>query len=233
MRKLLAALTVLALSFLILCEFTLPGMAGRVLENQLFATSLKPRRVEVRVLAFPAAKLLLGRFDGISLQMRGVTLAGCQASLLAFQVPRGSCDWRKTLEGDLLSSLKTAAPIKARLVFSQDDLNRYLSGRELGPVSEPGLKLEDGRVRLTGRLGLLGSRLSLQVSGQFRLVPGGQLSFNPEEIWLEGESLPGDLARKLASQLTLKISPESLPYPFKVEQVDARPGMLVITGECL
>lgn len=233
MRRLLAGILISLLVFLLLCEFTLPALAERVIKSEMARSSLKPQEVKARLFAFPAAKILMGRFDGIDLELSGVNLGGCRASLLILQVPQGSVDPGELLQGGSDFVLHTGGPVKLRLVLSEEDLNNYLSTIKVPGISDPELELTSRYVKLKGRVGILGTSFSVQMWGNFRPGDNGEIVFSPIDVRVGSESLPPELSRKLASRLRFELNGSKLPFAIRVKEVDAEPGRLVITGESI
>lgn len=230
MRRLLAGSLVLVLAFLLLCEFTLPDLAERAIESAAARSSLKPEGVEARLSAFPAAKLLLGRFDGVSLEMRGALLGGCRAAAITIQIPHGSFEpWEIVRGGGIV--LHAARPMKVRLVLSERDLNGYLRTISVPGISDPEMELASRYVKLKGKVGILGNSFSFEMWGSFRLNDAGEIVFSPIDVRVGRESLPPELSRALASRIRFSLNSERLPFAFKVQEVSAEPGCLVITGE--
>ncbi|MGB9791817.1 MAG: DUF2993 domain-containing protein [Thermacetogeniaceae bacterium] len=230
MRRLLAGFLASVLVFLLLCEFTLPVLAERAIESEMARSSLKPEGVEARLFAFPAAKLLLGWFDGISLELRGAALGGCRAALVSIQIPRGSFDPGEIARGEGVA-LRTSGPMKVRIVFSERDLNDYIRTIDVPGISDPEMELVSRYVKLRGKVGILGSSFSFEMWGSFCIDDRGEIVFSPIDVRVGRESLPPELSRALASHIRFGLSSDKLPFAFRVKEVSAEPGCLVITGE--
>ncbi len=233
MRKLLAGILISLLVFLLLCEFTLPELAGQAVEREVASSSLKPEGVKARLFAFPAAKILVGQFDGMRLEMRGANLGGCRASLLAMQIPRGSFNLHELMQGGGTAALHADGPMQVRIVFREEDLNKYLRATGVPGITDPGLELNSRYVKLKGRVGILGSSFSVQMWGNFRPEENGEIAFSPIDFRVGNESLPPELSRKLASRLRFRLNGDRLPFAFKVKQVDVEQGCLIISGESI
>ncbi|HHW41056.1 MAG TPA: DUF2993 domain-containing protein [Syntrophomonadaceae bacterium] len=233
MRKLLAGILISLLVFLLLCEFTLPELAGQAVEREVSSSSLKPEGVEARLFAFPAAKILVGQFDGMRLEVRGANLGGCRASLLAMQIPRGSFNLHELMESGGATALHADGPMQVRIVFREEDLNKYLRATGVPGITDPGLELNSRYVKLKGKVGILGSSFSVQMWGNFRPEENGEIAFSPIDFRVGNESLPPELSRKLASRLRFHLNGDRLPFAFKVKQVDVEQGCLVISGESI
>jgi len=233
MRKFLAGILISVLVFLLLCEFTLPELAGQAIEREAARSALKPEGLDARLFAFPAAKILVGRFDGLRLEMRGASLGGCRASLLTIQIPRGSFNLRELMQVGGTTALHPAGPMRVRIVFKEEDLNKYLRATGVPGITDPGLELNSRYVKLKGKLGFLGSTFSVQMWGNFRPEQDGEITFSPIDFRVGNESLPPELSRKLASHLRFRLNSAQLPFAFKVKQVDVEQGSLVISGESI
>lgn len=233
MRKFLAGILISLLVFLLLCEFTLPELAGQAIEREAARSALKPGGVEARLFAFPAAKILVGQFDGMRLEMRGANLGGCRAALLTIHIPRGSFNLHELMQGGGTTALHADGPMRVRIVFREGDLNKYIRASGVPGITDPGLELNSRYVKLKGKVGILGSSFSVQMWGNFRPEQDGEIAFSPVDFRVGNESLPPELSRKLASHLRFRLNGAQLPFAFKVKQVDVEQGCLVILGESI
>ncbi|NPV29149.1 MAG: DUF2993 domain-containing protein [Firmicutes bacterium] len=231
MKRLIAGFLITLLVFLMLCEFTLPGLAAGALAREVERSELHPGRVEARVFAFPAAKILLGRVDGARLEMEAVDLKGCRASLLAVDIPRGTLDWRGVREGALPVAFQPAGPVRVRLVIGEKDLNEYLARSGLRGIENPRLDFGPRGVRLEGKVGFLGSSLTVSIWGSFRSDSDGRVEFFPTELQVEGETLSPELAQKFLPHLRFNLTGAELPFSFKVRQVNITGENLILSGQ--
>ncbi|MDH7577965.1 MAG: DUF2993 domain-containing protein [Bacillota bacterium] len=231
MKRLFAGLLIAFLVFLILCEFTLPDLVAKALKREAEQSEFRAERVEARVFAFPAAKILLGQVDGARLKMEKLDLNGCRASLLIVEIPRGSLDWRAAATGSLPAAFKPTGPIRVRLVFGKEDLNNYLSRVGLKGIENPKLDFNSRGVKLEGRVGFLGNSLAVSMWGNFRPREDGQVEFSPTELRVEGEPLSLELTQKILPHLRFNLTGAELPFSFKVQQVDIEGETLILSGQ--
>ncbi|HAA90159.1 MAG: hypothetical protein XD63_0753 [Thermoanaerobacterales bacterium 50_218] len=231
MTRIVAGILVVFLVFLLVCEFTLPGFAASSLEKVITASELRPGKVEAEVVVFPAARLLFGGVDQVILNLYDLPLKeGMRISLLQMRFPQSQFQWWKLRESQEMP-FKTGGPIAVKVVVSEEDLNGYLQKAGLKGISSPLLDLDADGVRLEGKVNFLGSSLSVQLWGNFRILDDGGVEFFPTDLKVEGKSLPPELVQKLASHLCFCFSPQELPFSFRAKNVHTEEKTLVITGE--
>lgn len=230
MKKYLAGFLIVVLVFFVFCEFTLPELVAGTLERGVAKSSLKPRRVAANVIAFPAAKILLGQIDGARLKMEEVAFQDCRASSFTAEIPRGTFVWKNLKEGEFIDFFKPAGPIRVQVVFGERELNDYLSRVGVQGIMTPSLDLGSRGVKLEGKMRFLGNSLVIQLWGNFQ-VQDGQIEFLPSDLWVEGKALPPELVQEFISHLRFRLTKVRPPFSFQAQKIDVVGDNLIITGQ--
>jgi hypothetical protein len=223
MRKLLVAAVVL-----VLLGAGADFAAARIFEGRVTEALQQEydlgRRPVVQVRDFPfLPHLATGRFSTIDLAAtdataRGINAAQLKLTLHGVRVPR------EVMLGE--PGRVTVDRADGTIELTEAEVNRLLADRLQGGTLTIG---EDG-VRVRTRLELLGQPLDAVVTGKLGARDGG-VTFTPTEIRL-GDRGPLDPAQQdlLSSQFTFRVPLPELPAGVRLERVDTRPGMVVLSG---
>jgi hypothetical protein len=223
MRKLLIAAVVL-----VLLGAGADFAAARIFEDRVTEALQREydlgRRPVVQVRDFPfLPHLATGRFSTIDLAAtdataKGINAARLQLTLHGVRVPR-----------DVL--LGEPGPITVdradgTIELTEAEVNRLLADRLQGGALAIG---EDG-VEVRSQVPLLGQTLDVLVVGELGARDGG-VSFTPEEIRLGGQGrIDPSQEDQLASRFTFQVPLPELPAGVRLERVDTRPGVVVLSG---
>jgi hypothetical protein len=223
MRKLLIAVVVLLLLGAV-ADFA----AARIFEDRVTEALQREfdlgRRPVVQVRDVPfLPHLATGRFSTIDLAAtdataRGINAAQLKLTLHGVRVPR------EVMLGE--PGRVTVDRADGTIELTEAEVNRLLADRLQGGTLTIG---EDG-VRVRTRLELLDQPLDAVVTGKLGARDGG-VTFTPTEIRL-GDRGPLDPAQQdlLSSQFTFRVPLPELPAGVRLERVDTRPGMVVLSG---
>lgn len=223
MRRLLLAVVVLVLLGAV-ADFA----AARVFEDRVTDALQREydlgRRPVVQVRDFPfLPHLATGRFSTIDVaatdaSARGVNAAQLRLTLHDVQVPR------EVMLGE--PGQVTVGRADGTIELTQAEVNRLLGDRLRGGELAIG---EEG-VEVRTQVPLLGQQLDVLVSGRLG-ARDGDVTFTPGEIRL-GQRGVIDPAQQdlLSSRFTFQVPLPELPAGVRLEQVDTRPGTLVLRG---
>jgi LmeA-like phospholipid-binding len=223
MRKLLIAAVVLVLLGAV-ADFA----AARVFEDRVTEALQREydlgRRPVVQVRDFPfLPHLATGRFSTIDLAAtdataRGINAAQLKLTLHGVRVPR------EVMLGE--PGRITVDRADGTIELTEAEVNRLLADRLQGGT----LAIKQDGVEVRAQLQLLGQPLDALVIGRLGARDGG-VTFTPEQIRL-GDQGPLDPAREdlLSSQFTFQVPLPELPAGVRLERVDTRPGMVVLSG---
>ena len=232
MARRLVIVLVLVIVVVGLAQLFLPRIVAQGVEIGL--ASMLGGEPEVRLRAYPALRLLLGRIDQLTVETHLV-----EAGALMIDT------FSSTLE-DLAINLRALLTDRALVVervgrqtvtirISQDSLRRYLAAT-VPRLQRPEVLLEQGRARFRGEVPLAGRSVTLTIEGAFAFAPDdrSRVVFNPTRLQFNGVVIEVD---RLPEFLNLLGGPElfidlnRLPIPLRGTEVRMRPGWLIITGE--
>jgi hypothetical protein len=220
MRKLLIAVVVLVLLGAVADFAAARIFEGRVTDALQREYDLGRRPVvQVRDVPF-LPHLATGRFSTIDVaatdaRAKGVTAAELQLTLHGVRVPR------EVMLGE--PGRVTVQRADGTIELTEAEVNRLLADRLQGGK----LAITDDGVEVRVDLALVGQVL---VKGKLG-AHDGAVTFTPDEIRL-GDQGPLDPAAEdlLSDRFTFRVPLPELPAGVRLEQVETRPGTLVLSG---
>ena len=223
MRRLLVAAVVLVLLGVVADFAAARIFEGRVTEALQREYDLGRRPVvQVRDVPF-LPHLATGRFSTIDVAAtdataRGINAAQLKLTLHGVRVPR------EVMLGE--PGRITVERADGTIELSEAEVNRLLADRLQGGRVAIG---RDG-VQVRTQLELLGQPLDALVTGRLG-ARDGEVTFTPTQVRL-GDRGPLDPAQEdlLSSQLTFQVPLPELPAGVRLERVDTRPGIVVLSG---
>jgi LmeA-like phospholipid-binding len=220
-RKLLVAAVVL-LILGVAADFA----AARVFEDRVTDVLQREyglgRRPVVQVRDFPfLPHLASGRFSAIDVaaddvRARGVNAAKLTLHLRDVRVPRA------VLLGE--PGRVDVGRADGQVELTETEVNRLLAGRLPGAT----LRVTADGVRVRLRTELLGQPLEAVATGGLG-VRGDAIAFTPESVQL-GNGIDPAFESQLAPRLTFQVPLPALPAGLRLERVETRPGMVVVSG---
>jgi hypothetical protein len=223
MRRLLVAAVVL-----ILLGVGADFAAARIFEGRVTEALQREydlgRRPVVQVRDVPfLPHLATGRFSTIDVAAtdataRGINAAQLKLTLHGVRVPR------EVMLGE--PGRITVERADGTIELSEAEVNRLLADRLQGGRVAIG---QDG-VQVRTQLELLGQPLDALVTGRLG-ARDGEVTFTPTQVRL-GDRGPLDPTQEdlLSSQLTFQVPLPELPAGVRLERVDTRPGIVVLSG---
>jgi hypothetical protein len=223
MRKLLITVVVL-----VLLGAGADFAAARIFEGRVTEALQREydlgRRPVVQVRDFPfLPHLATGRFSTIDLAAtdataRGINAAQLKLTLHGVQVPR------EVMLGE--PGRITVDRADGTIELTEAELNRLLADRLQGGE----LVIKEDGVEVRSQVQLLGQSLDALVTGELG-ARGGGVTFTPEEIRLgEQGRVDPSATDLLTSRFTFQVPLPDLPAGVRLERVDTRPGMVVLSG---
>jgi hypothetical protein len=223
MRRLLVAAVVL-----VLLGVGADFAAARIFEGRVTEALQREydlgRRPVVQVRDVPfLPHLATGRFSTIDVAAtdataRGINAAQLKLTLHGVRVPR------EVMLGE--PGRITVERADGTIELSEAEVNRLLADRLQGGRVAIG---QDG-VQVRTQLELLGQPLDALVTGRLG-ARDGEVTFTPTQVRL-GDRGPLDPTQEdlLSSQLTFQVPLPELPAGVRLERVDTRPGIVVLSG---
>jgi len=209
-------------------QSVIPGVIERGLVAAACNTfSVQESEVDVDVESLPALKLLGGSFDELQLVAMDSKIGDIKFDFLRINIKDAKINLTHLLStGELV--FKRIGYGEGEIRLSQEEVNRYLTGKLVGYIKVREVLLEDGRVTLKGAITLLGRDIPIVIKG---IIAGNDRSIEliPEHLEVGGI----DLAPKLKSKLlgSIIINTGFVPFNGLVKDVRADDGELVISIE--
>ena len=221
MRKLLASLTVL-LVLLLAADRIGAYAAGTAIGGRLRTSAGLQRVPSVHITGFPfLTQAIGGRYARIDVQADGLDRGGVRiskatASLYGVQVPLSA----------VLRQSVTSVPVErlsARAVIAFVDLASRGGDRSFTFASD------GDRLRVTGRITVLGKTLSAGTTSTVRLA-GRTLIITGKTVSVDGQQVGGAVGDAIAGALDLRVPIGRLPYDLSLTGVHVEPGGVVVTA---
>ena len=218
MKRLVVTLVVL-LGLLLVADRAGAAIAGRAIAAQVQAEA-GSSDVDVTVTGFPfLTQALAGRYDRVEVRAADVpagevTVRRLDATLTGVEVPLG----------EALSGSVTTVPVEAvsaQALLSYDQLTRA-SGDRTVTVAPSG-----DRVRVTGRVKVLGQMLSAVAVSRVEVVEGAVV-VTAESYEVGNAAADAVLSRALGGRLDIEVPVTGLPYGLRVTGVEVRPDGVAI-----
>ncbi len=127
--------------------------------------------------------------------------------------------------------VQSVGAIRVAATLGEANLNRYLRARRPDIAGlQVGLGAGEATVRATPEIASLFG-VPLQVRGSLQPRPGGALlDFVPGSARVSIVPVPGPVLRFVGERLNPVVDLQSVRAPFRVEQIELRPGAAVLTG---
>jgi LmeA-like phospholipid-binding len=223
MRKLLIAVVVL-----LILGAAADFAAARIFEDRVTDAVRREydldRRPVVQVRDFPfLPRLAAGRFSTIDVAATDVTAEGINAAELQLQL-HGVRVPREVLLGE--PGRVTVERADGTVELTQAEVNRLLADRLQGGA----LAIEDDGVRVRVQVQLLGQPLDALVTGRLG-ARNGAVTFTPDAVQLgDGARLEQAQESAITSQFGFEVPLPELPAGVRLERIETRPGLLVLSG---
>jgi LmeA-like phospholipid-binding len=220
-RKLLVAAVIL-LILGVAADF----VAARVFEDRVTDAVQREydldRRPVVQVRDFPfLPHLATGRFSAIDVAATDVRAEGVNAARLALEL-RDVRVPREVLLGE--PGGVDVGRAEGQVELTEAEVNRLVAARLPGAS----LTVNPDGVRVRLRTEFLGQPLEVVATGSLG-VRGDAIAFTPDSVRL-GDGVDPAFESQLASRLTFEVPLPELPAGLKLEQVETRPGTVVVGG---
>jgi hypothetical protein len=194
------------------------------LERDLQA-SLRARDVSVRTTAGPVA-VFQGRLARLRVRAADATFDGTAVDEVVLDLRGVRVDPGRAFQGDLV--LRGVEGGTAVLVIGEARLREYLESRG---VQGAAVQLDDGVVRVTGRVTVLGALVDVALRAGLALRDGARLDLDVQELRVSGLEVPRDVANALASSVNPLLTAPQEPVRLRFTGVGIDRGTARLTGE--
>ncbi|MHB1127713.1 MAG: LmeA family phospholipid-binding protein [Bacillota bacterium] len=226
MKKVLSLLLNL-LIFVVIAQLVLPHVAAAAI-RRVALQYYRPVTANVRVEAFPALKLFLGKTDRVWLEMEQTEINGVVVGRISTRMEGVKVDlFRSLKEREIEFTSRGNSEIDVFL--SEQDLMNYLKGKISG-LEQPQLSVSAEGMLLTGNVFLLGNPLEVELSGKLEAFGENMLRFKAEGLRIEGWD-PGPVFRqRVLDQTRMDFGIGPLPWGMILTGVEPVTGGIILTG---
>lgn len=225
MVRLLIGLIVLLAVLTVSGEFFLPELVARGLEAGLRNTLIQEADLSVSLNSYPALKLLLGRFDSLTVETRDLRIADLKIKSYSAAAENVVVNLRSLLR-DRRLIFDQRENLQIKIVLTEKDLNDYL-WKEAPDLKDFSLRLLEGAAAVVGTFDFLGNAHELFLGGQF--VPqDDRVILRIDEMRVDSAEVSETIKEIFLARLNLYIDLTNAPAPLKATKVTVAPGSMTI-----
>ena len=222
------ALTICLLLAVAIAEAALPSLIEQRVERAVASGFTAVESVEAQARAFPAVRMLFGRFDRLNVSIRRAQLAGLNVDSIEVrsvgaQVPLsdfapGSRRWARAL-GD--------AEITVSVLDA--DINDYLKTRD-DALRMFSVAFHEGVAELNGAISFAGLNVSVNSQGRLVVEDNARLVYVVDRLSVERSQLPAFLLDAFESKIELGVDLSTLPFGVALEGIRVGAGAARMYG---
>jgi hypothetical protein len=202
-----------------------PGLVlSSRLESNLQA-ALQARDASVRVTGGPLG-IFQGRLARLRVRARDAKFDGTTVDEVTLDLRGVSVDPRRAFRGDLL--LRGVDGGRAVLLVGEARFREYLESRG---VQGAAVQLDDGAVRVTGRVTILNALVEVTLRAGLVIRDGVRLDLDVQELRVSGLEVPRDVGNALASSVNPILTAPQQPVRLRFTGVGVDGGTARLTGE--
>lgn len=194
------------------------------LERDLQA-SLRARDVSVRATAGPVA-VFQGRLARLRVRAADAKFDGTAVDEVVLDLRGVRVDPGRAFQGQLV--LRGVERGTAVLVIGEARLREYLESRG---VQGAAVQLDDGVLRVTGRVTVLNALVDIALRAGLALRDGTRLDLDVQELRVSGLEVPRDVGNALASSVNPLLTAPQEPVRLRFTGVGIDAGTARLTGE--
>jgi hypothetical protein len=202
-----------------------PGLVlSSRLESNLQA-ALQARDASVRVTGGPLV-IFQGRLARLRVRARDAKFDGTTVDEVTLDLRGVSVDPGRAFRGDLL--LRGVDGGRAVLLVGEARFREYLESRG---VQGAAVRLDDGAVRVTGRVTILNALVEVTLRAGLVIRDGVRLDLDVQELRVSGLEVPRDVGNALASSVNPILTAPQQPVRLRFTGVGVDGGTARLTGE--
>lgn len=222
------ALTICLLLAVAITEAVLPSLIEQRVERAVASGFTGVESVEAQIRAFPAVRMLFGRFDRLNVSIRRAQLAGLSVDSIEVrsvgaQVPLsdfapGSKRWARALgDAELVVSVLDA------------DINDYLKTRD-DALRMFSVSFHEGVAHLNGTISFAGLNVSVSSQGRLVIEDNARLVYVVDKLNVERSQLPAFLLDAFEGKIELGVDLSALPFGTILEGIRVGAGAAHVYG---
>jgi len=221
------ALALLAVGVLIASQIVLPSFVASHIEQAFHDGYPDAEFIQVQVAAWPAIKLIAGRFDQLHLDARLFSQGGLKVD--AFLVDAKDLKINlPALRGGAVE-IDHVGDLQATVLIGEDSLNEYLWAKA-DPARFMRIELAREQARLVGEMNLFQRTFDLTLDGRFEVLGRTRVGFVVEQLTVEKLQVPKVLLDTVQSKWNLAMDFSELPVPVALQEVRLEEDSLYVFG---
>ncbi len=229
MGRVLLAVVILVVLVAVMVQWVLPTVVEKGTEAAL--AKLSGGEVELSLEAYPTARMLLGKFDVVTVEARNVRAASLIIDKVRTSIQGLSVNMRDLLLNREIT-IEESGPVETEITIGEANLIDYL-WRGVDGIRDGAIILRKDKAVLTGYVTFQNRTFRIEASGRFVPVGRDKVGFEIDDLRVDDIPLPADFREKVldmigAPEMFMDLS--RLPMPMEVKAVEMRDGELVITG---
>lgn len=234
MKKILAAILILAIAVAVAAEVILPRTVASFLQDQIIK-STHAQEVTLNLQSFPNAKILIGYVDKVyatannadigDLNFQALTLNGEKLNIDVSEIisPTQNLNDRQRTE----KILKSAQSVELSGLVTEDGLKNFLE-KKVDEMNSANVKITPQEITVTGQFKVLGRMADVDVAGNFMII-GEDIYFRATKLDVRNTLVRNvQLDRYLGDVKVLESS--QLPIGLKFSSVQMTDGEILITA---
>ena len=234
MKKILAALLILAIAVAVVSEIVFPRVVTSILKEQI-AKSTHAQDIALHINSVPNAKLVAGYVDKIyatannadigDLNFQALTLNGEKLNIDISEIISPTQNLNDKQRADKI--LKSAQHVELSGIITEEGLKNFVEGK-VDEMKSANIKITPQEVTATGQFKVLGRMADVDIAGNFMLI-GEDIYFRATRLDVRNTLVRNvQLDRYLGDIKVLESS--QLPIGLKFSSVQMNDGEILITA---
>lgn len=228
-KRLAAVIAILVVALAALTELVVPGVITRGVETALTSTFGSAEEHDVKLKSFPAARMLLGQFDEVSVISTNVATATLVLDEVAVTLKDVSLDM-KALLADKHLNVNRGRQGLVTIAIGERSLQDYLAAN-VPAFKEPRVLINPDSVLISGYFTVAGRDFVCTFSGKFSLADVKTVKFETQGFSVDEVAVPADFLNKwldLLGQPDLSLDLSKFPLPLKGTEVIQEDGRVIV-----
>lgn len=230
LRKLIILFIIFSLALFAVTELVLPAVAAKAIQHGL-SSYLGGEVSSVALEAHPAMKMLIGRFDKVTVETLNVDIGGLLVDNLSATITNLSVNLADlALKREFKPTWERNVGLTVRI--SEQNLNRFVWAN-VPNFSDGKITLAPDKAVIEGNLLVREQKLPVRAEGQFVINSDAQVSFEPATASLSGYAMSQDQLALIRSfgGLRLTIDLGKLKTPLVARDIKTASGQLTIIAD--
>ena len=223
MKKIILILVII---ILLSTQFFLPRYTANQLKASLQEEVDDYQKLKIEIASWPALELLFKAADQVQVSAQSITIdqlriTDLRAGFENLRLQKKEGEWQ-AVQGKNTD---------LNMVITENDLNKYLrTQEELDIFKKIKLDITPQQVILNGVISIFNAEVTLQLTGDFRVVKDKKVIFSSDKLAVENFLISTSSIEQLKEKLQFELDLRELPLPLDVRKVELKKDLLVIKG---